>query len=675
MSKFLPTFIALLILGGLAWYVVRYEQEPLSEKVIPKVVMTEKDKIAKVVLEEVAKKTELVLEKNKDSKWEISAPLQALPEDEKLDSLLNRLEKVKADRLLEPPAGQKHDLAQYGLDTPTHKVTWTAGEASHTLLIGKDNPLGSSAYVKLAASEQVFLVNSGDLEILKKDLFAFRDKTVLKADREQVKELRVEKAGGEKWRFTHGADGKWTVEEPFKAPGDAQVIGDMVGDLGRLKAEEFTAETTADLAPFGLDKPELVAKLVLKDDGATKTVLFGKRKPTDSNRIYAMRESEPKVYLVDATLIKALGNQPIEFRDKTVFSVEGREIVGLAVEKQGEKVAASRGKDGRWSFEAARCTTDPGASLTVLLDKLKELKAARFVTGSDVKLGEFGLEKPDYALTLSLAAAAPTTAATGAAAPQPVELKAIVGKSIDQGRFVKLGDDPAVIVTKEEFVTAFDAFFKTYRELLTFDDWNMKSLEVTSKGKKHSFEINDKGDWLRQGDKEAVAPLKDKLRAFAGTLPHLAPTGWETETKEALAAAGLDQPAFEVTVTTKDGQPAQKLLLASAGGKTHVKLEGKPGLGTIEKAPYDRAGELVAADEATPATPVAQPATPVVTGQAAPAPASSGDTPSVTQVSPAPAAPVPPATEPEPEKPVAPAALPGLTQELPPPAAVTPAKP
>lgn len=663
MSKFLPTLIALLILGGLGWYVARYEQEPLSEKTIPKVVTTEKDKITKVVLEEVAKKTELVLEKNKDSKWEVTAPLKAAVEDEKLDSLLNRLEKVKADRLVDGEApGQKADLAKYGLDSPTHKVTWTAGTESHTLLLGKDNPLGSSAYVKLASSDQVFLVNSGDLEILKKDLFAFRDKTVLKADREQVKELKVEKTGGEKWRFVHGADGKWTIEEPFKAQGDAQVIGDMAADLGRLKAEEFTAETTADLSPFGLDKPEFVAKLVLKDDGATKTVLFGKRKPTDSNRIYAMRESEPKVYLVDATLIKAFGNKPIEFRDKTVFAIEGREVTGLAVEKQGEKVAAVRGKDGKWSFEAARCTTDPGASLTMLLDKLKELKAARFVTGSDVKLGEFGLEKPDYALTLSLAAAAPTTAVTGAAAPQPTELKAIIGKTVDQGRFVKLGDDPAVIVTKEEFTSTIDALVKSYRELLTFDEWSLKSIELTSKGKKRVFEINDKGDWQRPGEKEAVAPLKDKIRAFAGSLPHLAPSAWEAETKEALKAAGLDQPVFEVTVTTKDGQPAHKFSLATAGGKTTVKLEGKAGIGTIEKAPLDKAAELVAADDATPAAkPAAQPATPVATVQAAPVPAANA--PAVTPVSPAPA------------EPKAPVALPGLTKELPLPAAVTPAKP
>ncbi|MBI4872578.1 MAG: DUF4340 domain-containing protein, partial [Candidatus Riflebacteria bacterium] len=575
---------------------------------------------------------------------------------EKLDSLLNRLEKVKGDRLVEDVVpGKKIDLAQYGLDKPLYKVTWKAG-TEQTLFIGKDSPLGSNAYVKTGADDKVYLVNSGDLDILKKDLFTFRDKTVLKADKDQIKEVQVTKAGGEKWRFTHATDGTWSIEEPFKAPGDSQVLGDLVNDLGRLRAEEFTCETTADLKPFSLDPPEMTAKLVFKDDGATKTVLFGKRKETDSNRMYVKRESEPIVYLIDATLVKALGNKPDEFRDKTVFRIGDRELASVTVERQGQKVTAGKGKDGRWSYEASRMTSDPGSSLTMLQDKLKELKAARFVTGADVKPSEFGLDKPDYVVRLSLAARAPTTATTGAKPEPAIELAARVGKTVETGRYVQFENDPAVVVTKEDFVSQLDGFLKTYREALPFEEWNLKSIQLAKKDAKRTFEINDKGDWLETGQKEGTSPLKDKIRALAGALPHLAPSEWLPETPAELAAKRLTEPAYNVTVKTKDGKPDLTFRLAATGGdKGHFKMEGKSGIGVIPADILTKADELWA----TPSPPPAPAATPTSTAPAkaatATAPAPATPLPAVPLATPAPATPppAPAVTPPAPAKPAA----------------------
>ncbi|MBI4871470.1 MAG: DUF4340 domain-containing protein, partial [Candidatus Riflebacteria bacterium] len=139
MKNLFPTLVALLILGGLGFYVYKYERVPMADLAVPIVASSDRAAIAHITLEDLEKKTKLVMEKGKDSKWELTAPLKARPEDEKLDSLLNRLEKVKGDRLVEDVVpGKKVDLAQYGLDKPLFKVTWKDG-AEQTLFIGKDS--------------------------------------------------------------------------------------------------------------------------------------------------------------------------------------------------------------------------------------------------------------------------------------------------------------------------------------------------------------------------------------------------------------------------------------------------------------------------------------------------------------------------------------------------------
>ncbi|MBI4865861.1 MAG: DUF4340 domain-containing protein [Candidatus Wallbacteria bacterium] len=657
MMKFLPTLLVLAVLGGLGFYVAKYEQEPMSEKSVPKVATTEKDKITRVDLEDTAKNTKVTLEKGKDGKWEVTAPLAAKTEEEKVDSLLTRLEKIKADRLVDGETpGQKPDLAKYALDKPGYKVTWNGGPAPRTVLIGKDSPLGTNAYVKMADEDKIFLVNSGDLEILKKDLYTFRDKTVLKADKEQVKEIAVSKASGEKWRFTHGADGNWTIEEPFKAPGDSQAIGDLANDLGRLRAEEFTAETTANLKPYGLDNPEMTAKLVMREDGATKVVLFGKRKETDSSRLYAKRETDPNVYLIDATLVKALGNKPDEFRDKSVLRTGDRDIASVTVEKGGEKVTAVKDTSGRWSYQASRVTSDPGSAGTRLLDKLKELKAARFVTGADFKPADFGLEKPEYRVELSLAARPATTTTTGAKAePETAKLAILVGKTVEGGRYVRPEGQDVAMVTKEEFAPELDGFLKSYSEILPFDDWNLKAVELKKQERSEGYEINDKGDWHHKSQKEATSPLKERIKNFTTVLPHLVAKQWMEETPAKLEETGLAKPAIEVTVKTKDSRPDVKFRLGRASGKDYIKLDGAKGIGEISAEPLTRAEELLG----TP-VPAAASATPATS-----APAASGTAPAAPEKSDPPKdSGAKPAEKPEAaETPATPPALPGLTKD------------
>ena len=49
-----------------------------------------------------------------------------------------------------------------------------------------------------------------------------------------------------------------------------------------------------------------------------------------------------------------------------------------------------------------------------------------------------------------------------------------------------LESDSAAVVTKEDVAPQIDGFLKAYRELLPIEDWNLKSVELASKGKKKS---------------------------------------------------------------------------------------------------------------------------------------------------------------------------------------------
>lgn len=91
---------------------------------------------------------------------------------------------------------------------------------------------------------------------------------------------------------------KWQVTRPSKFEAKKEKIDELLENLAKIEGEKKI--TGANLSDFGLDKPRLKAKLLLKD-GKQFELLFGDDNP-EKTKIYAKRADENYVFLVDQSL-------------------------------------------------------------------------------------------------------------------------------------------------------------------------------------------------------------------------------------------------------------------------------------------------------------------------------------------------------------------------------------
>ncbi|MCL5959054.1 MAG: DUF4340 domain-containing protein [Chloroflexi bacterium] len=109
------------------------------------------------------KTTEL---KKDGSYWKLSKPEEAETQNGVVDGLLARIAPLNASRSL---AGTDEPLASYGLENPQLEATLVSTDNKTAILqVGDDTPDGSSSYVKLKDSDQVYVVGASVISELRK---------------------------------------------------------------------------------------------------------------------------------------------------------------------------------------------------------------------------------------------------------------------------------------------------------------------------------------------------------------------------------------------------------------------------------------------------------------------------------------------------------------------------
>jgi uncharacterized protein DUF4340 len=91
-------------------------------------------------------------------------------------------------------------------------------------------------------------------------------------------------------------DQRWQVVEPAGRTVPSDLVGALVANLIQLPDVEVVAETSANLAQFGLDTP--ASQIVLTTSGGPSiTVRLGSRNPAGT-AVYAQRSDSGRVYLI-----------------------------------------------------------------------------------------------------------------------------------------------------------------------------------------------------------------------------------------------------------------------------------------------------------------------------------------------------------------------------------------
>ena len=224
--------------------------------------------------------------------WQLTSPSEPRSDAQAVDTVVSRVLNAQMKTLA--PA---KDLKEYGLDKPAATARIGTGSSHATLLIGKTAEEGS-VYAKDEARPEVFTIESGILDDLKKPAVEFRQKDIFDARSFSTKKMEITR-GAASWTFEKvtekGKDGveteKWRQVVPAAKDADADKMRTLLSTLTGARAEAFVEK-----APTG--KPDVVVTLTF-DEGKKERVSFTKS-GTDA---HAVRDGQSGAAKVPASLV------------------------------------------------------------------------------------------------------------------------------------------------------------------------------------------------------------------------------------------------------------------------------------------------------------------------------------------------------------------------------------
>lgn len=385
--RFRTTLILLLVLAGLGAYLYWVERpREQKEAEAKKLFSLKPDDIVEVHLR--FQDREILLRKSGET-WRLVQPIDAPADEITVKNLLNTIAECEVKRELEDAA----DLKQFGLDPPF--VTLEVKLKDRTLpavAVGKNTPVGFSAYLQRLDDKKVRLTTSAFRAGLDKQVKDVRDKAILNFTDDDVQRFSVVRADG---TITLARkDGQWTIEQPGPYPADTPTVRSFLSTLRTMRAIDFPNDQPTDLTPYGLDNPRLRVVLFLGKDQAEKHVLIGKENPEKSTEIYVQTSGLPTIYTVSDWVWRDLNKSVGDFRDKTVLAYDQEQVQAVEVTREdGQQYRLVRQDKDQWAPQGVE-GKPAGTTIRQWLQDVHDLRGFEVAADNAHDLKPYGLDKP-----------------------------------------------------------------------------------------------------------------------------------------------------------------------------------------------------------------------------------------------------------------------------------------
>ncbi len=366
--------VAVVVLAGLVGLVFYAQKHPpgsgapASAAASPKLVDIPENSVASIDLKK--KDGTTVTLKQQAGKWEITAPEQYKADQDIAKSLASSLNPVAADSVVED---NSTDLKKYGLTSPSLTVTvHTTGGKSDEIQFGDDVPAGSLVYASLKGSPKVYAVSTSVKSSLDKTANDLRDKRLLTFDTNKLTLLDLT-SGKSTLEFGKNNNNDWQIIKPQPYRADSFQVEELLRKLGDAKMDLSGSADDAkkNAAAYASGTPDGVVKVT--DASGTQTLDVRK----DKEDYYAKSSVVPGIYKVSADLGKEVDKPLDDFRNKKIFDFGFSDPTKIEMQNgSSDKTIVRSGTD--WKMGGK--TMDPG-HVQSFIDKLRDLSAAKFVTG------------------------------------------------------------------------------------------------------------------------------------------------------------------------------------------------------------------------------------------------------------------------------------------------------
>jgi hypothetical protein len=407
-----------------------------------------------------------------------------------------------------------------------------------------------------------------------------RDPVFSGVESDKLEEVKVKSATGDVTTVRKSAD-KWQIVEPVTAPAADSEVMSLTSALGQLEIVRVVDEKPADLKEYGLAAPRIEVDFKSADGKPSGRLLVGDKSPTGAG-LYAKRNDEPRVFLIQDYQEGPLNKSTFDLRDKTVISIERDKIDGLEVNAGGKPIQFA--KDGSdWKITAPLAARADFSAVDGIVSRVQGAQMKSIVTdqATPAELKKYGLEKPAVTVTVNQGSAR--------------AVLAIGGPSGDD-LYARDMSKPVVVTVEKSLSEDLKKTADDYRrkDAFEFRAFNATRAEFTRGDQTVAFErVKGEGEnatdsWKRVSPSAADAD-KAKVEALLAGLADIRAVSFT----DSIAKTGLDKPAMTVVVKFEDGKKEERVSFGRSGSDLYALIPGQPGAGKIEAEKFDEANKAL----------------------------------------------------------------------------------
>jgi hypothetical protein len=348
----------------------------------------------------------VAIERSDSTNWAVTAPVSDRAENTAVESIIEQLKSLKAERVFDPEEGP----AAFGLAPPSLTVRLSIGAAERTLEVGDKTPTSDGYFARVDGGSRIAVIPSYVVEgQLRKSLTDLRDKRLADFPLERVRRIRLEGSGPAIDAARETGDGPWRIVAPGMYEADAAAVNSLVNRFRYLRARDFVDRAVG--TEFGFESPP-ARLLVTLDDGTMHELTLGRE---EDDQVFARVSGRATVYKVPATTRTDLTKTVQDLREKRIMKFEPNDAVLLTIALGDTTLVAEKDSAGVWRF-----TDEPGRPLVKwrIEDPIRNLSLVRaesFVEPPKPP-AVTGLARPKLVATVTLKDGSEHSCSVGAAA-------------------------------------------------------------------------------------------------------------------------------------------------------------------------------------------------------------------------------------------------------------------
>ena len=372
---------------------------------------------------------EIELEK-KDRHWELSKPLKARGNDQKIGDIVSQIANAKVESFV----ADSSNLGSFGLQEPRATVTIRQEEKEQPAVLRIGQPLEkdkSKIYVKLDSRDSVLVVQKSLETLADTKPNDLRDRHLARVEPDIVDRMTIESPGKEKVVLARKGE-SWVRKDGDKdVTVNATAARRLLTELQSQQVTDFVSDLSTELPKYGLDQPSVKVTLssyASENTAETKagekpivSVLFGK---TEGGNVYAKLDDEPFVVSVSKSILDFAMNDPLQWQELAIYKYTADDIASVEVTREGQPtLSVERNKDKKWTLAKGDGKLN-AINVQSLVNTLSNLRAVRW---AGAVTPEFGLDKPKVSVSFKTTANASGKLVVGAGTPDDLEYASAEG--------------------------------------------------------------------------------------------------------------------------------------------------------------------------------------------------------------------------------------------------------